>query len=404
MAYGGDVARQVLAGLNQLLVQIVRADGIVVPEPCGSIDVVITDSSSSVLAGRPVSAGCAGWLDSICQLVPLMGIVTTAGPIHLWMQGRWDLLGDTAPCRSDEAKGGEVGFSFRGDPPRENQAWAEQYRSDMAQVAKVLAAISGELPGGDLYWQPVRATRGSCVLYHEGLFRLIDANGGAQSPEPLFLALERLGFARLVDHHVLSRVIDELEVAPLARLGANISALSVVCDSLWEETKARLQRTPNVAARLVIEITETAALPDVSSAVRCVTNLRRLGCTIALDDFGAGFASVRQLLALSPDIVKIDKLFLRRSDGSPRNRETFTHLVGLALSLGADVVAEGVETAAQARLALEAGALWQQGYYSGVPSSTRPWRVVSASGGVAAGGAGACRGGISNCVSARRLP
>lgn len=408
-AYGEDIARQALGEAHRLLVQIVRADGVVVPEPCGSIDVLI--SKASIFSGPSMAARCREWLDAVCRFVPMMVVETTLGSICLWIGGRWELLTDGAPRGSDRGGSGGGSFSFLGDPPREGTAWAEQYRSDMAQVAKVLSAISDEMSvidsvnGSVLYWQAVRDARApSSILYHEALFRLIGPNGGAQSPEPLFLALERLGFVRLVDHHVLSRVIDELDAAPHVRLAANISARSVGSDSLWDETKARLRRSPDAARRLVIEITETAALPNVSNAVRCVTELRRLGCTIALDDFGSGFASVRQLLALSPDVVKIDRQFLRRSAMGDRQRETFRHLVGLARSLGADVVAEGVETGAQAELAIEAGATWHQGYHWGEPSSSRLWRVVPGSTDIGAGSASHCSGEILESESRRRLP
>ena len=76
----------------------------------------------------------------------------------------------------------------------------------------------------------------------------------------------------------------------------------------WDEIKERLRCAPDLARRLVVEITETAAIPDISDAARLVSDLRRVGCRVAIDDLDAGFASVRQLLALAPDIVKIENI------------------------------------------------------------------------------------------------
>ena len=115
----------------------------------------------------------------------------------------------------------------------------------------------------------------------------------------------------------------------------------------------------------------------MTSAVKFIDRMRGLGCRFALDDFGCGFASVRHLMALSPQFVKIDKVFLRCATQGARQRELFKRLVGLAGALGATIIAEGVETEAQSELAFEAGCDWQQGYLWGAPSLSRPRSAVA---------------------------
>lgn len=377
-AFGEDVAREALGGIHRVLAEVLQADGIAVPEACGTIDVLVWDVA--VFAGSSFRA----WLGDFYELIPLIAVDTTAGPVHLWVNANWSIPGGVVnDCVTDFVDAGSVELAFLGDLPGDSAAWAEQYRSDMALAGKVLPAVAGSVfdVGGalemNLHWQPVRnASMPSSILYHEMLARLVDRSGASSSPAAFFLALERLGFVRPIDHHLISRVIDELEAAPDVILGANISARSLRCDIWWDEIKARLRRNPGAAQRLVIEITETAPIPSISDAVRLMTDMRRLGCMIALDDFGTGYASIRQLLALAPDIVKIDKFFLRRTSHGQEHRETLRHLVGLAHSLGATVVAEGVETPEQAEVALKAGADWQQGYHWGVPGASRLWRLA----------------------------
>jgi len=276
----------------------------------------------------------------------------------------------------------------------------------MALASKLLLAIAPAEPGRNaaptpaLFWQPIRhAGDSSAIFYHEALIRLIDHDFEPRSPAATFLSLERLGLVRVVDHYVISQVLDELEMAPDIVLGVNISARSVVRDKWWDEIKDRLQRAPDLAGRLVIEITETAAIPDVSSAVRLVSDLRRLGCRIAIDDFGTGFSSVRQLLALAPDIVKIDRFFLRRGMACDRQREALRHLIALARSLGATVIVEGVESDEQAEVALEAGGIWQQGYHWGRPAASRSWRFTG--GFPDTGKLARTTGGVSGLVTPR---
>jgi EAL domain-containing protein (putative c-di-GMP-specific phosphodiesterase class I) len=376
-AYGEDIARTALGSVHRLLNDLLQADGIIVPEMYGTIEVLVWNPSA--LGVGPLPEACRDWLDTLCRLVPLIAVETALGPVHLWLKGGW-LITEEASVDKTVGAGGEgaLDIRFLGDGPGDSDAWAERYRADMALASKVLTSVAPVDLSRDpahalmLFWQPVRdAQAPDLLLYHEALLRLVDGDCAAESPSGVFLALERLGFVRIVDQYVVSLVIDELEASPDTVIGVNISARSVRDDAWWNEIWERLKAAPALAHRLVVEITETAAMPDISAAVRFASGLRRLGCRIALDDFGTGFASIRQLLALSPDIVKIDRLFLRRSLNGDRQRATLKHLIALARSLDATVVVEGVETDEQAQLALDAGGDWQQGYHWGRPALSR---------------------------------
>jgi len=382
-AYGEDGARCALAGIHRLLTDLFREDGIVVPEANGEIDLLVWNFEA--LGCGVLSDACRKWLNEFCWLVPLLSFETPVGPIHLCISGRWEIPDALMQAGVFEAgNSGVCNLGFCGSWPDDRSDWSDRYRSDMGLVTDLL---SGIMSGASddcrprelaLAWQPVcNADGGDGVLYREALVRLLDNDGNTHSPGDVFLALERLGFVRVVDHYVVSRVIDELEGSPDVVLAANISARSVRSDVWWDQIRTRLLAMPDVARRLVLEITETADLPGVSEAVRFVTGMRRLGCRIALDDFGTGYASIRQLLAFSPDFVKIDRFFVRRAAFSGADRDLLTHLIGVGQSLGAVVIVEGVETAEQAGIVLAAGGRWQQGYHWGRPSLLRSWRRTS---------------------------
>ena len=164
----------------------------------------------------------------------------------------------------------------------------------------------------------------------------------------------------------------EIAAYPGVVLGFNVSGLTAADRPWLRALTARLRREPDLARRIVVEITETAALYDIEESARFVRALRQTGCRVALDDFGAGHASLRHLHSLPVDTVKIDGAFIRDLAGSPDNRVFLRHLVGLASGFGFKTVAESVETAEVAAILREEGVDFLQGHYCGRPSFDRP--------------------------------
>ncbi len=242
-------------------------------------------------------------------------------------------------------------------------------------MAKVAALYDGIREGRScLVVQPICNAPYSAVstvgdiLYWECLSRVADANGRALSPAEFIPALERCGLTRCFDAHVVSSTVDLLEASDAVSLGCNISAQSAFDDEWWDDITARLRSKPDLAARLVIEITETSPVLDVSEYVRFVRQMRFLGCRIALDDFGTGFHSIDLAQKCPVDIIKIDAGFLPRSGHTPASFQLFKRLVSLAQSLTEIVVVEGVETETERRVAAGCGPLWMQGYHLAKPS------------------------------------
>lgn len=258
------------------------------------------------------------------------------------------------------------------------EEWKATYRSDMRLAVACFEALRQNRL--QFAWQPVRhAATGVDILYHESLLRVIGHGGAIQPPGDYIPALERLGLIRILDRHVVRRVIKELREAPSLSLAANISAHSVACDGWWHDLHESLAAEPDVARRLVLEITESAALPSIAVATAFVGKLRALGCRIAIDDFGMGHSSLHHIVALKPDIVKIDAFYTCWARQSADACAGLGHLVGLLKSLAPIVIVEGIGSEEERIMALAAGAAWQQGYHHGMPTSLRPSRCVAVS-------------------------
>lgn len=225
-----------------------------------------------------------------------------------------------------------------------------------------------------LAFQPVVDSARHKVAYYECLVRMRDERGRLTVAADFLPVAEKMGLVRQVDRRVLELVAEELNASPEVSLALNVSGLTT-SDPQWLRALTSLVKArPELARRLVIEITETAALQDMGESVRFVAALKDLGCRIALDDFGAGYTSFRHLKALPVDLVKIDGSFVTNLAHDPGDRLFIETLQGLADGYGLATVAECVQSASVARILADQGVHYLQGYYFGRPMLSRPWR------------------------------
>lgn len=224
-----------------------------------------------------------------------------------------------------------------------------------------------------LAYQPVIETSTGQTLFYEALVRMFDEDGKMIPAAHFVPAIEQLGLAFTLDRHVLDLAVKELEQSPKLCLAVNISGLTASQTEWPDHVQNVLGNRHSVAERLIIEITETAAIVDVDETKRFVNQLRALGGTVALDDFGAGFTSIRHLRSLSLSIMKIDKDLLHNLLTQTEQQHLVRMLIELARGLGLKTVAEGVETAEVADWFRQEKVDMMQGYYFGRPSLDRPW-------------------------------
>ncbi len=121
------------------------------------------------------------------------------------------------------------------------------------------------------------------------------------------------------------------------------------------------------AGRLVLEITEHEAVEDYPSLVDALAPLRANGARVAIDDAGAGFASLRHTLRIAPDIVKLDMSLTRGIDADRGKRALAAALVSFAMEMDFALVAEGIETADELEALRQLGVGFGQGYFLAVP-------------------------------------
>ena len=182
----------------------------------------------------------------------------------------------------------------------------------------------------------------------------------------------------MLDHRVLELVVQELADAPDLRASVNVSPASTIDPDWWTGLGALLRAHASAAERLIIEITETAAIQDIDDTRGFVTRVKDLGCRIAIDDFGAGYTSFRNLRKLGVDIVKIDGAFVQNIMKSEDDRAFVHTLIDLARRLGLKTVAEWVQDEQAAQTLADWGCDYLQGALIGLASPHRPWRAEEA--------------------------
>ncbi|KVL10113.1 hypothetical protein WS95_30300 [Burkholderia sp. MSMB1826] len=216
--------------------------------------------------------------------------------------------------------------------------------------------------------QPIVSVQDSeQVLYHECLVRIVGPDERPIAYPTAFIpSLERLECMRFLDRYVVGMAIDFMESNVDLRLGVNISAQSANDVRWWQSILLLLESRPDIACRLVVEITETTQLSFESGHV-FVERLRRTGCNIAVDDFGDGFSMENSTRIASFDIIKIAGRMLPPDGCDEGQRKRFEKLVARARNLASQVVVEGIEGVDGLRTASSSGAQWVQGYHTGRP-------------------------------------
>jgi EAL domain-containing protein (putative c-di-GMP-specific phosphodiesterase class I) len=169
----------------------------------------------------------------------------------------------------------------------------------------------------------------------------------------------------LLDARVLDLVVTRLQQDPAAHLSVNVSA-ATLHDRDWpDRLRNAVRLAPSTAERLIIEITETWALGDIEATCNAIAAMKSLGIRIAMDDFGAGHTSFRNLRRLGFDLIKIDGAFIQNLARSPDDRFFVRTLLDLARHLNIETVAEWVEDGETARLLTEWGIDYGQGNFFG---------------------------------------
>ena len=225
----------------------------------------------------------------------------------------------------------------------------------------------------ELYVQPVVNADNFEKTSYEALIRWPKVEGEMVFPDEFIPVAERSDLIVDIDQWVLgraARLLAEWESDPNmagVSLAVNISARHLSSGLLPNSVRDAIQANQIDPRLLVLEVTETALLDDLSKAATDLAILRAMGVGVALDDFGTGFMSLANLRTLSVDILKIDRSFVAELD-SESARSIVQLTIDAGHLLGIKVTAEGVETQEQADVLCEMGADKLQGYFFGRPA------------------------------------
>ena len=222
-----------------------------------------------------------------------------------------------------------------------------------------------------MHYQPIVHLQSGGAHHYEALIRLRDEAGSMLPPDVFIKVAEKFGLATKIDCMVVTACIQKL--AELARAGnpaglaINLSGKSVGNAELLALIKRELSASGVDPARIVFEITETAAFHNLELVQQFVREVKQLGCRFALDDFGVGFSSFYYIKQLDIDYLKIDGSFIRNLRDSANDRVFVQAMVEISRVYGMKVIAEWVENTEITALLKDIGVDYGQGYLFGKP-------------------------------------
>jgi EAL domain-containing protein (putative c-di-GMP-specific phosphodiesterase class I) len=234
------------------------------------------------------------------------------------------------------------------------------------RMASLDALLTGR--GRQTVVQPIVDLRAGTVVGAEALSRFTGPEGAPRRPEQVFTDARSAGIGVQLEQAAIASALPLLrEMPPGTYLSVNASADALLDDRTHD---LLLAGQPD---RLVVEITEHDPVFDYDALTGATAALRAHGVRIAVDDAGAGFASLQHVLHLTPDIVKLDIAFVRGIDADPARRAVARALVGFAAELGSTMVAEGVERPSELAALRDLGVECGQGYLLGRPTPAPHW-------------------------------
>jgi len=223
----------------------------------------------------------------------------------------------------------------------------------------------------DVHYQVIVSLQTSSIWGLEALVRWRHPVRGLISPGEFILVAEETGLIVPIGKWVLETAARQMCVwqsrfpgdRPLS-ISVNMSARHFLQPELIEQCREMISETQLSAGSLVLEVTESAMMPDPEAAIGVMGQLKSLGIKLAMDDFGTGYSSLSYLHRFPLDSLKIDKSFVSRM---MQDDEIVRAIITLGRNLGLKVIAEGVETAEQAEQLRKLGCEFAQGYYFSVP-------------------------------------
>jgi len=258
---------------------------------------------------------------------------------------------------------------------------AEALNAAMGQALVDAGALGAAISGKDfqLAFQPV-VDLASRKLHH---FEVLVRFGDDQSPFPQIRMAEEMDLIEALDFAILEKACDVMGRTPGLGLAVNVSGRTIVSPNYVERVTSLVRARPDLAGRLMFELTESAAIDDLPLADRHLQALRGAGCEVCLDDFGAGSASLAYLQQLHFDVLKIDGRYIRDLQFGTRGSTFIKHIVDMCRELRIRTLAEMVETSRVEDEVRRCGVDMAQGWLYGLaadepvaPAPKNQWKAA----------------------------
>jgi diguanylate cyclase (GGDEF)-like protein/PAS domain S-box-containing protein len=218
-------------------------------------------------------------------------------------------------------------------------------------------------------YQPIVQLATGRIVGFEALARWQHQKRGMVPPVEFIPMAEETGIISALGRWVLEEACRQMRAlhllhpkGPLPSLSVNISGRQILQPDLVEQVAEILETTGLDPRLLRLELTESVLVENEAAASRCLNGLRQLGLKLVIDDFGTGYSSLSYLHRMPIDTIKIDASFVRTMAVDEKNRRIVETILSLGKNLGVEVVAEGVETQAQADALQRLGCSFVQGY------------------------------------------
>ncbi len=368
-SFGFDAGEEVIMGVGDRLAKTLRGSDVIGRTAGNKFGVLLKncrESEIAVVASRLRAAVRSSGIETRAGLV-----AGTCSVGAVWLPQAAS-TSQEAMLRAEQALDKARASGRDGFAVYEPSAQRETARLRLMQISdEVMDALKEHRLR--LAYQPIVAARSRKISHYECLLRLMRTDGSVMTAGHFVPACEQMGIVHLVDRFALESTIGQLKAHPALTLAVNVSG-TAASDPAWLQSFVEYVRADQqVAPRLIVELTETAALHHFEENARFVSQLRDMGVRVAIDDFGAGYTSFRNLQMLHVDTVKIDGSYVKDLSQSPENQVFVRTLVGLARNFDIKTVAEWVGSDDDAALLQNFGVDYFQGFHFGEPLLDPQW-------------------------------
>lgn len=367
--YGFDTADEVIVAVGRRMAEAAGAKCAVGRTAGNKFGLILENCTAGEMADRAATLRAAARTRVIPTRGGAVSVSVSIGAVALPQDAR---NSQEAMARAEEAldrakvHGRDNYSAYSHSPQRESLR-----KRTVAIGDQIVTALSENRIV--LAYQPIVDAKTGEAVMHECLVRISRPEGQVIAASDFVPVAEQLGLIRRLDRRVLELTVEALHKHRGAALSLNVSGMTASDRPTLEAFVTYLEGHAEVAPRLIVELTETAALVDIEESMRFVSRVRALGAKVAIDDFGAGYTSFRNLQSLNVDMVKVDGSFVKGLADSRDNQIFVRTLVDLAKNFNLSTVAEWVAEEREVEILKSYGVDYLQGFFYGRPDVAEPW-------------------------------